>query len=134
MCPPLPLNPDGTLNSSTSYRPQIECQTLRLPKILATSPAHDDSPSSSSLAHPPVAGPLSPRGVKARRLPSRYVAATLPESPRPGHGGDSSRRRCASNISDLYRKCSHHEVSAEPGGAPCRSVIMEYLECTAGER
>lgn len=145
MCPPLPLSTDGKLNAAAaSYRPKIECQTLRLPirsfrpeqsvpRILATSAAHDTSV--TSLAH--HAGPVSPRGVKSGRLPSKYVAASLPEAPRTGSDGEQRQivnSKCASGISELYRKCTHHEAYSEPGGVPCRNIIMEYLECTAGER
>mmetsp|Transcript_42265 Transcript_42265/g.128221 ORF Transcript_42265/g.128221 Transcript_42265/m.128221 type:complete len:143 (-) Transcript_42265:53-481(-) len=142
MCPPLPLNSDGTLNASAaSYvtnKPQASCQTLRLP-IVDQPPSHgilatssDDSDSS------PTEGmlSLSPRGINKKksrhvRLSHEYVAASLPKVA-VASTTSARHNRCHSNISELYRKCRHHEVTA--GGVSCRNVVMEYLQCTAGDR
>uniref|UniRef100_A0A7R9ZAR1 Uncharacterized protein n=1 Tax=Pseudictyota dubia TaxID=2749911 RepID=A0A7R9ZAR1_9STRA len=127
MCPPLSA-------AAPSYRPDVTCQTLRLPietakssvpQIMATSALHHDH-DSSSLGWPSSSAESVER---RRRLPSKFVAATLPEAPKRRI---DVPKRCA-DITELYGKCSHHEV-ATAGGVACRSVIMEYLECTAGTR
>mmetsp|Transcript_10080 Transcript_10080/g.29810 ORF Transcript_10080/g.29810 Transcript_10080/m.29810 type:complete len:148 (-) Transcript_10080:124-567(-) len=146
MCFPLPVNPDGTHNAAAvSYRTRtsgMSCETLRRPIlsspksespcILATSGSLEDHHYDylSALARP--SRPLSPReeDTKAHQLPSKYAGTSLPEAPKEADGVVKSR--CASNLSELYQKCIHHEVEA--GGVACRSVVMEYLECTAGER